>query len=92
LFVIREGRGKIRLHIEPTIWPSEASSAADPVLCLTQRYAQVIERAVRQFPTQWLMFQHAFRQPSAAKEVSERDALMRRDPRVQRGQDLRTAG
>ena len=81
-FVIREGRGKLRFEMEPAIWPSEAASAADPVLHLTQRYAQTIERSVRKHPTQWLMFQHAFRQNPAVKEVSQHDALLCRNPRV----------
>ncbi|MBI3087589.1 MAG: lysophospholipid acyltransferase family protein [Candidatus Omnitrophica bacterium] len=57
VFVMREGPWRLRFHVEPPIPPSLARGKADPVQCLTQLYAQSIERMVRRFPTQWVMFQ-----------------------------------
>lgn len=57
VFIMRESPWRLRFHVEPPIPPSLARDKADPVQCLTQLYAQSIERAVRRFPTQWLMFQ-----------------------------------
>lgn len=56
-FIIRQTPGSLHLFIEPPIWPPEGPWDEQHVVQLTQTYAQVIERYVRQFPTQWLMFQ-----------------------------------
>ncbi len=55
VYLIREGPGAFRLCIEPPIWPSLAEEGA--VARLTGAYAAVLERYVRRFPDQWLLFQ-----------------------------------
>lgn len=55
--LIREGPWRFRFHVEPAIWPSESPQTHAQVLALTQRYAYAMERAIQQFPSQWLMFQ-----------------------------------
>ncbi len=56
-FIIRQAPGSLHLFIEPPIWPSQGPGDEQHVVQLTQTYAQALERYVRQFPTQWLMFQ-----------------------------------
>ncbi len=55
-FLIREGRWTFRLLCEPAIWPSR-QGGPEAISRLTRQYAQVMERYVQRFPTQWLMFQ-----------------------------------
>lgn len=57
VFLIREGPWHFRFHVEPAIWPPESPQTHAQVLALTQRYADAMERAIQQFPSQWLMFQ-----------------------------------
>ena len=57
VFLIRVGPRHFRFHVEPAIWPPEGSQTHAQVLALTQRYADVMERAIQQCPSQWLMFQ-----------------------------------
>ena len=54
-FLIREGPWAFRLCLEPPIAPT----TGDDARTLTRRYLQVIERYVRRFPSQWLMFRPA---------------------------------
>jgi KDO2-lipid IV(A) lauroyltransferase len=55
MFLVREGRQAYRLAIEA---PIEAGGGGrDAVETLTRRCAAVIERYVREFATQWLVFQ-----------------------------------
>lgn len=57
-FLIREEPWKFRFCFEPPIWPRAEVGAAKPsVQTLTQRYAEVLERYVRRFPEQWLIFE-----------------------------------
>jgi len=56
VFVIREGPWRFRVHIEPPIMPPRATGNAERVRILTQQYLAVLERWIRRFPTQWLMF------------------------------------
>ena len=58
VFIIREEPWKFRFYFEPPIWPhAEGGSDTPSIHTLTQRYAQVLERYVRRFPEQWLIFQ-----------------------------------
>ena len=59
VFLIREGRWAFRLFIEPAIWPDGSDSGDAAVRSLTRRYADVLERYVRRFPEQWLVFHEA---------------------------------
>jgi KDO2-lipid IV(A) lauroyltransferase len=54
-FMIREAFGRFRFYLETPIRPSAPASAQE-IPRLSQRYASVIERYIRRFPTQWLMF------------------------------------
>lgn len=56
-FLVREDQWTFRLCIEPPIWPHPEGSPAASVRSLTQRYAAVLERYLKRFPSQWLMFQ-----------------------------------
>lgn len=56
-FLVREGRGKFRLCVEPPIWPETTDPTSSVIQALTQRYLVVIERYLKRFPSQWLMFQ-----------------------------------
>ena len=57
-FMVREGRGRFRLYIEPPIWPDGHGAAGQTsVRALAQTCAGVLERYVKAFPSQWLLFQ-----------------------------------
>ena len=56
-FLIREGIGKFRLSCEPPIWPPSHGFPGASIQTLTQQYAAVIERYLKRFPEQWLVFQ-----------------------------------
>ena len=56
IFLIREGLWAFRLYCEPLIWPAEHDRGESPLRELTERYAAVLERYLRRFPEQWLMF------------------------------------
>ena len=56
-FLIREGRWKFRLCFEPPIWPDASETRGASIRTITQRYASILERYVKRFPDQWLMFQ-----------------------------------
>ena len=56
VFLIREGIWRFRLWLEPPIWPTTNGSMKNRVLELTQIYAGILERYVKQFPEQWLLF------------------------------------
>jgi len=58
-FLLREGRWSFRLCIEPPIWPQRGTSAAGAIECLTQTYAGVMERYLKRYPEQWVMFRSA---------------------------------
>lgn len=57
LFLLREGRWKLRLHCEPPIWPAMAKDAETAIRGMTQAYAGVLERYLKRYPDQWLVFQ-----------------------------------
>ena len=56
-FLIREGPWKFRLCFEPPVWPEARGHGPSAGQRLTQAYASVLERYVRRFPSQWLLFQ-----------------------------------
>lgn len=56
LFLLREGVWKFRFCIEPPIWPSARGSKTPSIRQLTETYAAVLERYLKRFPDQWLMF------------------------------------
>ena len=56
-FLIREGPWKFTLVFEPPVWPPAHGARRGAVPELTKTYAAVLERYVRRFPDQWLMFQ-----------------------------------
>ncbi len=57
VFLIREGPGQFRFFCEPPIWPRRDGLRETVVEHLTQQYAAVMERYVKRFPSQWMMFQ-----------------------------------
>lgn len=56
-FLIREGVWKFRLCFEPPIWPDRRGGLEASIRALTGAYAGVLERYLRRFPEQWLVFQ-----------------------------------
>lgn len=56
-FLVREDVWSFRLYVEPPMWPEAQDGEEASVQSLTQRYAAVMERYVKRFPNQWLMFQ-----------------------------------
>lgn len=57
VFMIRQAPGAFHFYMEPPLWPPQGPWDERHVQQLVQAYAHVIERYVRRFPTQWLMFQ-----------------------------------
>ena len=53
--MIRESFGRFRFYLETPIRPP-APASVQAIPWLSQQYAAVIERYIRRFPTQWLMF------------------------------------
>lgn len=68
-FLIREGRWRFRFCFEPAVWPMARGGREDAVRALTQRYGAILERYLKRFPTQWLMFQPAAVSASAASRA-----------------------
>lgn len=62
VFFIREGPWRFRFYMEPPMWPPQGPRAHGQVQHFTQRYATILERYIRQFPSQWLMFRPVFGQ------------------------------
>jgi len=56
-FLIREGPWRFRLRMEPPLWPAAQTIHDGSVQAMTRAYAVVLERYLKQFPDQWLMFQ-----------------------------------
>ncbi len=56
-FLIREGAWKFRLCFEPPLWPASRQPVEASLRALVQEYVAVLERYVRRFPSQWLLFQ-----------------------------------
>jgi lauroyl/myristoyl acyltransferase len=61
VFTVREPSGKITLYIEPPIrlneLPDDPNSTVDPALL---KLTQAMEKYIRAYPEQWLMFHPAF--------------------------------
>ena len=58
-FLMREGSWRFRLCFEPPIWPPLSDRGAGSLRMLIRSYAASIERYVKRFPEQWLMFRPA---------------------------------
>jgi len=56
-FLVREGAWKFRLCFEPPMWPQPDDRSTSAIQRLTQQYASILERYLRRFPSQWLLFQ-----------------------------------
>ena len=56
-FLIREGAWKFRLCFEPPLWPPSRQPIDTSLRTLVQGYAGALERYVKRFPSQWLLFQ-----------------------------------
>ena len=57
VFLIREGCWQFRLCVEGPVWPPARATGEEALRVVTEAYAAVIERYVKRFPDQWLMFQ-----------------------------------
>jgi KDO2-lipid IV(A) lauroyltransferase len=57
IFCIREAPWKFRLSFESPIWPAGGRLRDGAVHAMTAAYATALERYVRRFPSQWLLFQ-----------------------------------
>ena len=68
-FLIREGRWRFRLCLEPPIWPPAHGDHERAVHELTRSYAEILQRYLRRVPEQWLMFQ-PFASPCAVGTAS----------------------
>ena len=64
-FLIREGRREFRLCFEPPIWPDPCEGHEVAVRMIAQQYAAALERYIKRFPEQWLMFQPMFPPPAS---------------------------
>ena len=56
-FLTRIAPWRFLLSFEPPIWPESHSTPRSSVELMTRAYAAVLERYIRQFPDQWLVFQ-----------------------------------
>ena len=63
-FLIREGRWRFRLIIEPPLWPLRRGGLFASVEALTWAYATVFERSIKRFSDQWLVFQPIISDPA----------------------------
>lgn len=57
IFALRTPQGRIRIHIEPAIWAEQSEVSPHPALV---QLAGVLEKYVREYPEQWLLFHSAF--------------------------------
>lgn len=55
-FLVREADWRFRLCIEPPLWPARQVSVTASLQTLVQTYAAMLERYVRQWPSQWMLF------------------------------------
>jgi phosphatidylinositol dimannoside acyltransferase len=65
VFAIRSGAGggKIRIHVEPHIMAEPSDQEPHPAL---MQFASVLERYLRDYPEQWLLFHRAFCEDTAS--------------------------
>ncbi len=71
IFLIREGLWRFRLCIERPIWPEGDSEKDAAIRRLTAAYAAVMERYVKRFPEQWIMFRPVFASGTEAGSVAQ---------------------
>ena len=64
-FLVREPDGSFRFVVEPPIAPPLGVSREEAVQRMTQGCLEVMERYIRQYPTQWYMFQEFWGQVPA---------------------------
>lgn len=60
-FMVREEDDSFKFTFEPPIYPDKTKDEASSVKDLAEKYSSIIERYVRMYPTQWYMFQEAWR-------------------------------
>lgn len=60
-FVVRERSGEYRFVMEPPIRPPEGVGREEAVRRMTQRCLDAMAKYIRQYPTQWYMFQEFWR-------------------------------
>lgn len=60
-FMLRNGRGSHRLIVEEPIELSPTGNTEADALALTQQYSSVLERYVREYPSQWLWLHRRWR-------------------------------
>jgi len=56
-FLIREGMWKFRLCFEPPLWPTAHQPIEASLRTLVHAYVATLERYIKRFPSQWLLFQ-----------------------------------
>jgi KDO2-lipid IV(A) lauroyltransferase len=62
IFALRNASGQIDIHIEPPIWAEPSEQSPHPALL---QIAAVLEKYVRAYPDQWLLFHPAFCEDAA---------------------------
>lgn len=60
LFVIRTGRDRYKVFVEPPIRVTKGDANPDRVRELTDQIVNIIERYVKEYPTQWMSFQNVW--------------------------------
>lgn len=70
-FLIREGPWKFRLCVGSPIWPRTRAIQHGSVGALIHAYATVLERYLKQFPDQWLMFQPVMTTSAKAFRIAD---------------------
>ena len=55
-FLVRQKNNNFRLFFENPIYPIQSQDEEDAVRIITQRCVEVIERYIKDYPAQWLMF------------------------------------
>lgn len=56
-FVIRTAKGHYKLHVEPPILVSKGKANAEAVRELTDRIIAIMEKYIKEYPTQWMAFE-----------------------------------
>ena len=79
-FLTRDGWWKFRLSFEPPLWPGSGGRTGKAVTQMVQAYAQTLERYLRRFSDQWLMFQPMMGVESPRSQI--RRSPSRREERV----------
>jgi KDO2-lipid IV(A) lauroyltransferase len=61
IFMLREGPGKHRLIVEEPIEPVRTGNQEADVIATTQKCADVLEKYVREYPSQWFWVHRRWR-------------------------------